>query len=98
MFGFHGGETEAMLEAYSFAGAGTVCDVGCGSGAMMGALLSRAFGEVALIGTSNSLFLIDSHMGGKQEPGYLDRELRFNFRFALFNQMEPSAPCDRNIN
>jgi SAM-dependent methyltransferase len=41
MFSFHGGETEAMLSAYSLEGVKTICDIGCGSGAMIAATLKR---------------------------------------------------------
>jgi ubiquinone/menaquinone biosynthesis C-methylase UbiE len=41
MKSFHGGETEAMLEAYSLTGVNTVCDIGSGSGVMMAAMLRR---------------------------------------------------------
>ncbi|HEU5255445.1 MAG TPA: methyltransferase [Vicinamibacterales bacterium] len=41
MKSFHGGETEAMLNAYSLDGVGTICDIGAGSGVMMVAMLER---------------------------------------------------------
>lgn len=41
MFSFHGGETDAVLNAYSFDGVGSMCDVGSGSGVMMAATLKR---------------------------------------------------------
>jgi ubiquinone/menaquinone biosynthesis C-methylase UbiE len=41
MKSFHGGETEAMLNAYSLIGVDTVCDIGSGSGVMMAAMLER---------------------------------------------------------
>jgi len=41
MNGFHGGETEAMLEAYSFAGISTLADIGCGNGSLLKATLNR---------------------------------------------------------
>src|SRR5262249_48030205 len=41
MKSFHGGETEAILNAYSLQGVNTVCDIGAGSGVMMIAMLER---------------------------------------------------------
>ena len=41
MKSFHGGETEAMLNAYSLRGVDAVCDIGAGSGVMMAAMLDR---------------------------------------------------------
>jgi ubiquinone/menaquinone biosynthesis C-methylase UbiE len=41
MKSFHGGETEAMLDAYSLSGVDTICDIGSGSGVMMTAMLQR---------------------------------------------------------
>ena len=41
MNSFHGGETEAVLQAYSYEGVGTLADIGCGAGAVMMATLQR---------------------------------------------------------
>ncbi len=41
MKSFHGGETEAMLNAYPLHGVDTVCDIGAGSGVMLMAMLER---------------------------------------------------------
>jgi hypothetical protein len=41
MNGFHGGETEAMLEAFDFAGISTLADIGCGNGSVLTATLNR---------------------------------------------------------
>src|SRR5262245_25069385 len=41
MKSFHGGETDAMLEAYSLSGVDMVCDIGSGSGVMIAAMLKR---------------------------------------------------------
>src|SRR5262249_43341350 len=41
MSSYHGAETEAALDAYSLAGVNTICDVGCGNGAVISATLSR---------------------------------------------------------
>jgi O-methyltransferase domain len=41
MKSFHGGETDAVLNAYSFDGVSVLADVGCGSGEVMAATLRR---------------------------------------------------------
>jgi O-methyltransferase domain/Dimerisation domain len=41
MNGFHGGETGAMLEAYSFAEIDALADIGCGNGSLLTATLKR---------------------------------------------------------
>jgi hypothetical protein len=41
MTGVHGRETEAMLEAYDFAGVGTLADIGGGNGSVLTAILRR---------------------------------------------------------
>jgi hypothetical protein len=41
MNSFHGPETDAVLNAYSFKGVSVLADVGCGSGAVMAATLER---------------------------------------------------------
>ena len=41
MNSFHGGETEAVLDAYSYQGIRVLADVGCGAGAVMIATLER---------------------------------------------------------
>jgi hypothetical protein len=41
MSSFHGGETEAVLDAYSYDGIGVLADLGCGSGAVMAETLQR---------------------------------------------------------
>jgi SAM-dependent methyltransferase len=41
MNGIHGGETEAMLEAYNFAEISTLADIGCGNGSVLTATLKR---------------------------------------------------------
>jgi SAM-dependent methyltransferase len=41
MNGFHGGEAEAVLDAYNFAGIRTLADVGCGNGSALIAILKR---------------------------------------------------------
>jgi O-methyltransferase domain len=41
MNSFHGGETDAVLDAYRYDGTSVLADVGCGSGAMMVATLKR---------------------------------------------------------
>lgn len=38
---FHGGETEAMLDAYDFSGIGTLADIGGGGGALISTTLGR---------------------------------------------------------
>ena len=41
MNSFHGGETDAVLDAFSYAGISTLADIGCGSGVVMAATLQR---------------------------------------------------------
>jgi hypothetical protein len=41
MFAFHGGEVDAVLDAYSYDGIATLADIGCGSGVVMAATLAR---------------------------------------------------------
>ena len=41
MNGFHAGETEAMLEAYSLVEISTLADIGCGNGSVLTAALKR---------------------------------------------------------
>ena len=41
MNSFHGGETEAVLDAYSYDGINVLADIGCGAGAVMTATLQR---------------------------------------------------------
>jgi hypothetical protein len=41
MTSFHGGETDAVLNAYSYDGIAVLADIGCGIGAMMAATLGR---------------------------------------------------------
>lgn len=41
MKSFHGGETDAVLNAYSFDGVSVLADIGCGSGEVMAATLHR---------------------------------------------------------
>jgi len=41
MTGVHGAETAAMLDAYDFAGIGTLIDIGGGNGSLLGAVLDR---------------------------------------------------------
>lgn len=41
MTSFHGGETDAVLNAYSYDGISVLADIGCGIGAMMAATLHR---------------------------------------------------------
>lgn len=41
MKSFHGGETDAVLNAYSFDGVSVLADIGCGSGEVMAATLRR---------------------------------------------------------
>ena len=41
MNSFHGGETEAVLDAYSYEGIRVLADIGCGAGAVMTATLKR---------------------------------------------------------
>ena len=41
MTGFHGPETQAMIDAYDYAGANTVVDIGGGNGTVLAAVLKR---------------------------------------------------------
>jgi hypothetical protein len=41
MNGFHGGETEAVLEAYDFGRISTLADIGCGNGSVLSTTLKR---------------------------------------------------------
>jgi len=41
MNSFHGGETEAVLDAYSYEDIGVLADIGCGAGAVVMATLKR---------------------------------------------------------
>ena len=41
MTSFHGGETDAVLNAYSYDGISVLADIGCGIGAVMAATLHR---------------------------------------------------------
>jgi len=41
MTSFHGGETDAVLDAYSYDGIAVLADIGCGNGAVMSATLLR---------------------------------------------------------
>lgn len=41
MTSFHGGETEAVLNAYSYDGISVLADIGCGNGSVMAATLHR---------------------------------------------------------
>ena len=41
MNGFHGPETDAVLDAYSYAGVSTLADIGCGNGTVLTATLRR---------------------------------------------------------
>jgi O-methyltransferase domain/Dimerisation domain len=41
MNGFHGSETDAVLDAYNFAGISALADIGCGNGTVLSATLKR---------------------------------------------------------
>jgi SAM-dependent methyltransferase len=55
MNGFHGGETDAVLDAYDFAGISTLADIGCGNGTVLSATLKR-------YPTLRGLFFDQSHV------------------------------------
>lgn len=61
MNGFHGGETDAVLDAYDFASVSTLADIGCGNGSVLSATMKR---YPALRG----LFFDQSHVIERARP------------------------------
>ena len=87
MNSFHGGETDAVLNAFSYAGISPLADIGCGSGAVMAATLQRypamrglLFDQAHVIGRTTS---------NMQSAGVADRCTMLSGSF--FESVPPGA-------
>jgi SAM-dependent methyltransferase len=71
MNGFHGGETEAVLNAYDFTGVSTLADIGCGNGTVLSATLERYPAMRGLFFDQDHV--IDRARTGLQSAAFADR-------------------------
>ena len=87
MNGFHGGETEAVIDAYDFSRISRLADIGCGNGSVLSATLKR---HPALRGLFfDQPHVIERARTGIRAAGLADRSELVNGNF--FESVPPGA-------
>ncbi|HYE79921.1 MAG TPA: methyltransferase [bacterium] len=86
MIGFHGAEPPAVAEAYDFSSFGTICDVGGGTGNLLGTILARH-------PTPRGILFDLPHVAQEAPTVLAERGSRTGSRWSRATSSRPSPPA-----